>query len=665
MNGIAFGRAICDDLASGERREWLVTNGLGGYASGTVAGTLTRRYHGLLVAALKPPVERTLLVTKIDETACYRDANYDLFANRWSDDLISPAGYANIERFTLDGTMPVWHFALADALIEKRVWMEYGENTAYVRYRVLRAGAPIALALRVFGNYRGFHGNTHAGDWDVAIERDGDGVVVQAYDGAVPFWVWPDRGDLAVENVWYRDYVLAAETQRGLDDRDDNLAIGTIAATLEAGDELTVTASAHSASAAPGALQRRQSRDAQVLGAWDGTPRAAGAPPWARQCVLAADQFVVRRPIVGDDTGLSVIAGYHWFADWGRDTAISLPGLSLVTGRPEIAKKILLEFGRFVNGGMLPNSFPESGSTPEYNTVDAALWYVEAVARYAGVTNDAATLGTLFPILERIVCSYRDGTRYGIHMDTDGLIVASAPGLQLTWMDAKVGDRVITPRAGKPVEIAALWYNALVRVAELAPKVSRNGSEYASLAAATRDGFERFWNAERSCCYDVIDGPDGNDPTLRPNQLFAIALAHPVLRADRYRAVVDVCSSQLVTSSGVRTLGPNDPRFTPSYGGPQAERDAAYHQGTAWPWLLGAFACAHARAYRDAALARSFLVPLADRLVDYGLGSVCEIADGGAPFRPRGAIAQAWSVGELLRAWFDIEDICKEDIRIS
>lgn len=660
MDAIAFGRAICDDLAPGERREWLVTNGLGGYASGTVAGTLTRRYHGLLVAALRPPLERTLLLTKIDESVRYRDVPYDVFANRWNDDALSPAGYVNAERFLLDGTMPVWHFALADALLEKRVWMEYGANTVYVRYRVLRAGAPMSLSLRLFGNYRSFHGNTHAGDWRFSIERDDGGLRVNAYDGAVPFWVSTDRGDLTIENVWYRNYLLSTETQRGLDDLDDNLAIGSIVATLGPGDELVVTASTSSAPAKPGALQRRQSHDDGVLGAWDCTRRAVQAPPWMRQCILAADQFVVARPTPDDASGLSIIAGYHWFADWGRDTAISLTGLSLIAGRPEIAKNILLAFARFIDGGMLPNCFPENGAAPEYNTVDAALWYVEAVARYVLATNDVATLHRLFPTLDQIVSSYRQGTRYGIHMDTDGLIAANAPGMQLTWMDAKIGDRVITPRGGKPVEIAALWYNALVRVSELASKDARDGSEYASLASKVREGFARFWNAELSCCFDVLDGPDGNDATLRPNQLFAIALPSPVLSPDRYRAVVDTCASQLVTSSGVRTLGPTDPRFTALYGGPQATRDAAYHQGTAWPWLLGAFACAHARAYGDADLARSFLTPLADRLVDYGLGSVSEIADGGAPFHPRGAIAQAWSVGELIRAWFDIEDICKE-----
>jgi predicted glycogen debranching enzyme len=660
VDAIAFGRAICDDLAAGERREWLVTNGLGGYASGTVAGTLTRRYHGLLVAALRPPLERTLLLTKIDENVRYRDVAYDAFANRWSGDEISPAGYINVEHFLLDGTMPVWHFAFADALLEKRVWMEYGENTVYVRYRVLRAGGPMSLSLRVFGNYRSFHGNTHAGDWRFTIEHDDDRLRVQAYDGAAPFWVGSDRGEMSIENVWYRNYVLSAETQRGLDDRDDNLAIGSIVATLGAGEELVVTASTNAAPPKPGAVQRRQSRDAGVLAAWDRTPRSAAAPAWMRQCVLAADQFVVARPAADDPSGRSIIAGYHWFADWGRDACISLTGLSLIAGRPEIAKSALLAFARSVEGGMVPNCFPETGAAAEYNTVDAALWYVEAVARYVAATDDVATLHELFPTLDRIVSSYRQGTRYGIHMDGDGLIVANAPGMQLTWMDAKVGDRVITPRSGKPVEIAALWYNALVRVSELASRDARDGSEYASLASKARNGFERFWNAELSCCFDVIDGPDGNDATLRPNQLFAIALPNPALRPDRYRTVVDLCASQLVTSSGVRTLGPNDPRFTAQYGGPQAARDAAYHQGTAWPWLLGAFACAHARAYRNADLARSFLVPLSDRLVDYGLGSVSEIADGGAPYRPRGAIAQAWSVGELLRAWFDIEDICKE-----
>jgi predicted glycogen debranching enzyme len=658
VDGIAFGRAICNDLVSAERREWLVTNGLGTYASGTIAGTLTRRYHGLLVASLRPPVERTLLVTKIDETVRYRDASYDVFANRWKDGLIAPEGYVNIERFELDGTTPVWHFTVADALLEKRVWLEYGENTAYVRYRVLRAQAPVALILSVFGNYRDHHGNTHADAWQFDVDREGSGVRVSAYDGATPYWLSCDRGDWTIENVWSRDYVLAAETERGLDDRDDNLRIANLAITLNAGEDVTVVAGTRSEVAPTGALERRHAHDAKVLGAWDCTKRAHSAPAWMRHCVLAADQFVVARPLPDDPSALTVIAGYHWFADWGRDTAISLPGLSLTTGRPEIAAKILSTFARFVDGGMLPNFFPDTGGTPQYNAVDAPLWYVEAVARHFEATRDLQTLEALFPTLEQIVTAYRDGTRYGIHMDADGLIVANAPGLQLTWMDAKVGDDVITPRAGKPVEIEALWYNALMRLAELSPRVGRNATNYAALAQNARTGLERFWNAEAGYCYDVLDGPDGNDATLRPNQLFAVALPYSALAGERRRAVVDVCAANLVTPSGVRTLAPADARFTPHYEGSPSARDDAYHEGTAWAWLLGPFAVAHARVYRDAEAARSFLMPLADGMSDYGLGSVPEIADAAAPFRPRGAIAQAWSVAELLRAWFEVEDIC-------
>ena len=659
MNDIAFGRGICDDLASGERREWLATNGLGSYASGTVAGTLTRRYHGLLVAALKPPVERTLLVTKIDETVRYRDERYELFANRWNDGLISPAGFVNVERFMLDDTMPVWHFAVADAVLEKRVWLEPNENTAYVRYRVLRAESPIAVALSVFGNYRDHHGNTHAGNWQFAIDRDGDGLRVRAYDGAVAYWLSADLGEWTIENVWSLNYVLAAETERGLDDRDDNLRLATLAVTLDAGEEVTVVASTRSGVVPTGALLRRQSHDADVLDAWDRTPHVQNAPAWTRRCALAADQFVVTRPQTDDLSALSIIAGYHWFADWGRDTAISLPGLSLTTGRPHIAKNILSAFARFVDGGMLPNCLPESGGEPEYNSVDGALWYVEAVARYVAATGDTETLQALFPSLEQILAAYRSGTRHGIHMDSDGLIATNAPGVQLTWMDAKIGDCVITPRTGKPVEIAALWYNALMQVAQLAPQAGRDGGEYRALAQTARTGFERFWNPDAAYCYDVLDGPDGDDATLRPNQLFAVALPHPVLGADRHRAVVDVCAARLLTSGGIRTLDPGDPRFTPRYEGSPEARDAAYHEGTAWPWLLGAFACAHARAYGNAELARSFLTPLAEGFADYGLGSVPEITDAAAPFRSRGAIAQAWSVAELLRAWFEVGNICR------
>jgi predicted glycogen debranching enzyme len=657
LSAVDFGRSVCGELAEAERREWLVANGIGGYASGTIAGTLTRRYHGLLVAALKPPVERTLLFAKIDESVTYAGATVELGANRWKDGYVAPQGWLAIERFYLDGAIPVWHYAVGDALIEKRVWMEHGENTTYVRYRLLRADAPAGLSLRCFANYRGFHGNTHAGDWHVGVDAVPNGVKVTAYDGARPFWLLSGTGTVTVENVWYRDFVLSQETARGLDDRDDNLCVAVFGASLDPGDALTLIAGDRDPSGrfADDALARRTERDGSILAAWrNAVPAAQAARPWIARCALAADAFVVRRPIASDPAANSVIAGYHWFADWGRDTMISLPGLALATGRPEIAKSILLAFSRFVDGGMLPNFFPDEGETPQYNTVDAALWYVEAAARYVEATGDLATLSALMPSLRQVIEDYRGGTRYGIHMDDDGLIVANAPGVQLTWMDAKVGDWVVTPRAGKPVEIGALWYNALERMAALATCAGEDPAPYSALADRARAGFDRFWNDSAGCCYDVVDGPGGNDASLRPNQLFAVSLPHSPLWPARQRAVVERCAAELLTSSGLRTLAQGDPHFVAHYEGSPHDRDAAYHQGTVWPWLLGPFALAHARVFGDRARARSFLEPLAEQLADAGLGTLGEIHDAVAPFEPRGAIAQAWSIAETLRAWHEL-----------
>lgn len=654
---IEFGRALCGDLETAERREWLTTNGLGGFASGTIAGTLTRRYHGWLIAALDPPLQRTLLATKIDETVRYRDADYDLATNRWRDAYVAPSGYTAILRFYLDGDAPVWEYAVADGVLEKRVWLEPGANTAYATYRFLRGDRPMDVTLRAFVNYRSMHANTHAGDWRIAIGAESPRRVrVDAFPGARPYWIAADGGTLTVENVWYRNYLLAEETQRGLDDYDDNLAACSLTATLQPHDALTLVASDSQPDiwSSADALQRRHAYDAGVLAAHR---RIAGddSPPFLERCALAADRFVVRRPLPDDPGGLSIVAGYHWFSDWGRDTAIALPGLTLCTGRPDVARKILTTYAHFVDRGMLPNVFG-ADSRVQYNTVDAALWFVEAAARYANASGDRATVLALWPALQSIVSHYRTGTRFGIRVDDDGLLTAGASGTQLTWMDAKIGDWAVTPRAGKSVEVCALWYNALLRLAVLreAHDVPGDATDYAGFAARTRDAFARFWNDPAHGCFDVLDGPGGNDATIRPNQIFAVALPHCPLDEAQSRAVVDVCAARLLTSRGLRSLAPSDSRFVARYAGSPQQRDAAYHQGTVWTWLLGAFAVAHARTYGDVALARSFLTPLEGALCDYGLGTLGEIADGAAPFEPRGAIAQAWSVAELLRAWHDI-----------
>jgi len=650
---------VCTDFAAAERREWLVTNGLGGFAGGTVAGTQTRRYHGLLIAATRPPVDRKLLVAKLDETVHYGDTAYELSANRWLGGSVSPSGFDYIESFRLEGSIPTWTFALADALLEKRIWMEFGANTTYVQYRLVR-GSEMQLDLRCFVNYRDFHATTRAGDWRMRLVRDDDCVRVEAFEGARPFWIAASRGSFAIEDIWYRDYFLACEAERGLDALDDNLLATALAIQLGgAVASVTIAVSDTQLPAIDGesAYRRTVTRTEKLISMWAETPlgSAGDAPAWIEQCVLAADQFIVRRPIAGDPYAASLIAGYPWFSDWGRDAMIALPGLTMVTGRYDIARKIILTFARFVDRGMIPNFFPDAAEQPEYNTVDAALWYVEAVARYIDDTHDLETLRSVFGRLEEIVACYHAGTRYGIHIDPeDGLLAAGEEGVQLTWMDAKVGDFVVTPRRGKPVEINALWYNALQRLAEMAPLINRDGAVFARKALAARCAFERFWSPSLGYCYDVVDGPEGDDPTLRPNQLLALSLPFSPLSADRARSIVGICQARLLVPGALRSLDPRDHRYVPRYGGSPLQRDGAYHQGTAWLWLIAPFAIAHARTYGDVEVARSFLAPLEDRLRDGGLGTLEEICDGAAPFTPRGAIAQAWSVAEALRAWRDI-----------
>jgi predicted glycogen debranching enzyme len=580
-----------------------------------------------------------------------------LFANRWAGGQVEPAGFYHLERFYLEGTTPVWTFACANALLEKRIWMQPGANTTYIRYDLGRGSAPLALSVKALANYRDHHGSTHAGDWHMRVEPVPHGLQVTAFEGATAFYLLSDQAEATPQHEWYQGYFLNMEAYRGLDALDDNLYVGHFRATLHPGQSLTLVASTDARPNLDGvsAYAERRAYEQQLL-AGAGLPRQRpiGAPdPTAiEHLVLSADQFIVCRALPDDLDGRSVIAGYPWFGDWGRDTMISLPGLTLVTGRHDVAARILRTFAQFVDRGMLPNRFPDEGEMPEYNTVDATLWYFEAVRAYHHTTGDDGLLRDLFPVLEEIVDWHQRGTRYCIHVDpADGLISAGEPGVQLTWMDAKVGDWVVTPRIGKPVEINALWYNALRSMGDFARRLGQPSDHYEALAEQTRAGFARFWNGAVGYCYDVIDGPDGDDLALRPNQLLAVSLPHSPLNARQQRAVVDVCARQLLTSHGLRSLAPDDPAYIGHYSGDQRQRDAAYHQGTVWSWLIGPFVTAHLRVYGDRELARSFLQPLIHHLTDHGVGSISEIFDGDPPFIPRGCIAQAWSVAELLRAW--------------
>jgi len=656
LSPVQFGREICSSVYEASEREWLVTNGIGGFASGTISGLLTRRYHGLLIAALKPPLGRTLLVTKLEDGARYAGQSYPLSTNRWTDGTLDPQGYRHIERFRLEGTTPVWTFACADAQLEKRVWMQQGANTSYVQYALVRASRSLDLELKALVNYRDCHANTHAGDWRMNIEPVEHGLRVLAFGGAVPIYLFMESGSSEPSHEWYRNFDLACERSRGLDDREDHLHAGTFRATLRPGESLTFVCSTDSKPELVDARawEPRVRHERALLECWTTVPPSLSqtAPSWVRQLVLAADQFIVKRPLKEDPDACSVIAGYHWFGDWGRDTMIALPGLAISTGRTEIARNVLRTFGRFVDRGMLPNVFPDVGEAPQYNTVDATLWYFEAIRQYVAATNDEKFLAELFPTLTEIVDWHKRGTRYNIHVDSaDGLLYAGEPSVQLTWMDAKVGDWVVTPRIGKPIEVNALWLNALVSMSQFAAVLNKSGKLYDSMAEQVQHGFQRFWNESAKYCFDVIDGPEGNDASLRPNQIFAVSLPESPLSNAQQRAVVDACAHHLLTSSGLRSLAPEHRDYRGVYGGGPRERDSVYHQGTVWGWLLGPFVQAHLKVFGDPGEAASFLEPIANHINTHGLGTASEIFDGDAPFNPRGCLAQAWTVGELIRGW--------------
>ncbi len=683
---LAFGREICGNLQMASAREWLVTNGIGGYASGTVAGNLTRRYHGLLIAALNPPLGRTLMLTKLEEVLHSGSQVYPLNTDRWIDGSVEPQGYRYLEHFGLNGTVPTWRFACGDGLLEKQVWMQQGANTTYVHYTLQRASQPVALLIKAFVNYRDHHGNVRSLGWQMAIDRLEQGVCVTAFPGASPLYLLSDRAEVITLHNWYYGFDLATERYRGLNDREDHLHVATFHLTLYPGETVTLVASTEAKPDLQGAiaLKQRQTHEQRLLNLWR-TERPVASrdiPTWMNQLVLAADQFIVNRtvPVAEPKTaqpetaqpetaqpkavlpeaallnGKTIIAGYPWFSDWGRDTMISLPGLTLAIGRSEVARLILRTFAQYVDQGMLPNRFPDAAEVPEYNTVDATLWYFEAIRQYYQATQDDDLLTELYPVLAEIIHWHCRGTRFNIHLDpVDGLLYAGEAGIQLTWMDAKVGDWVVTPRTGKPIEVNALWYNALRTMAKFARQLSKPHQEYDAIADRTLARFVRFWNDDLGYCYDVLDTPTGDDAALRPNQIFAVSLPESPLTPVQQKGVVDICGRSLLTSYGLRSLAPDHPQYQGHYGGGQRQRDGAYHQGTVWGWLLGSYAIAHFRVYQDAAQARQLLEPMADHLCNHGIGSLSEIFDGDPPFTPRGCIAQAWTVAEVLRAWIMIE----------
>ena len=672
MSALTLGRDILGRIARVAEHEWLVTNGIGGFASSTVSLMNTRRYHGLLFASLRPPVERMAMVSKVDVTAIYGGTHVPLATNEFADGTISPQGFCHLESFRLEGLIPVWTWLIGDANLQQRIWMHYGENTTYVEFTRIGGTKDLRLKIEPLCTYRDYHWQPR-GERGFGIDTIPGGVRISAHAGAVPYRISSPGARVEIQPQWYWNFKHREESARGLDDVEDLLRPAIIEFDLMAGRPRAVLLSAeqHEPMPAAAALVLERTRQREISARFDGANVAVLAMELEQieRLALAADQFIVeRRDSTGMPLGKTVIAGYPWFSDWGRDTMIALPGLTLATGRTEIAASVLRTFAQFVSEGMLPNRFPDAGEVPEYNTVDASLWFFIAVHAYLRNSGDRNFAAEIYPTLKDMLEWHVRGTRFGICVDqTDALLRAGQAGVQLTWMDAKVGDWVVTPRIGKPVEINALWFNAVSIMRDLAKELDRSddASGYAALAARITASFEReFWFAAGGYLYDVIDGPEGEadetgrrrDRSLRPNQIFALSLPHALVRGDKAKRLLETCAAELWTPVGLRSLAARDSRYVGRYGGGPVERDGAYHQGTVWTWLLGPFVTAHYRVYADAAAALEFLRAIPAHLREACVGQVSEIMDANAPFEPRGCFAQAWGVAEILRTWSEINE---------
>jgi predicted glycogen debranching enzyme len=648
-----FGRNICGNLETATSQAWLVTNGIGGYASGTISGILSQRDRGLLIANLTSNLEGTLLLAKVDETATYNNCTYPLFANCWGDESISPHGYVHIESFYLDKTIPVWQFACADALLEKRVWMQQGANTTYIYYRFLRGSQPLLLNLKAFVNYRNSRHLTISRNWKFSLQSVPRGIVVSAYPEATPLYLLSDRGNTFLVNNWYYNFNLVAEP----DSCEDHLHASTLELVLNPGDSFTYVASTQANPSLDGqaALELRQAQEEKIMAFWTrnrGARSGKQTPAEIEQLVWAANSFIIDRSSPEVPMGKAIVAEYPNLSERSRDTTIALPGVTLATGKVDVARLILQTYAAHIDRGMLPDRCPDAGEVMEYTTVDSPLWYIEAVRSYYQATEDEKLLQELFPILTEIIDWYCRGTRHNIHLDaTDGLLYAGTEGLALTWMNAKVGDWVVTPRIGKPIEVNALWYNALRAMAQFARYLNYPYQEYEAIADRVVARFSRFWDENCGYCYDVIDTPAGNDFSLRPNQIFAVSLPESPLTPQQQKSVVTTCARHLLTSYGLRSLSPEDPNYQKQYTGDVWQRANASHQGTVWSYLLGPFVLAHLRVYRNPQQSRQFLLPMLQNLSDRSLGTLGTVFDGDPPFASRGYIAQSQSTAEFLRAW--------------
>ncbi len=645
---IKFGSEICTDFEKSTSREWLETNGIGGFASSTISGANTRRYHGLLIAATRPPLGRIVALSKFEETFYLNGKSYDLSANQYPNN-IHPKGFQYLKSFRLE-PFPIWTFEIEQIEIEKKIFMLYGENTIVCRYKIKNKSripnpeSRIELKpLLAFRDYHHLRQNTN--DFNENFETEENCVSIKPENEMPALFFSHNHAKIEKTSVWYKNFEYEIERIRGFDYHENLFQPFALEFDLSEAAELIVSTEKRKIADA-GKFEKSEIRRRENL-----IKLADAQDDFTKQLVIAADQFIVSR-----GEGKTIIAGYPWFSDWGRDTMIALNGLTLATNRPEAAKSILLEFSRHISQGMLPNRFPDAGDKAEYNTVDATLWYFEAIRAYAEKSGDYDFVKeNLYQKLVDIIVWHLKGTRYNIHLDTDGLLYAGAKNSQLTWMDAKTGEEVFTPRVGKAVEIQALWYNALKIMEDFARRFGdeKDRKQYASMAQIAKQSFNgSFWNKREECLYDVVQNGE-KDSSVRPNQIFAVSLPNTMLSIDRARKIVEKVEKELLTDCGLRSLSPNDPKYQGTYEGSPYKRDASYHQGTVWAWLIGAFIESFKRVNPNGRQTKNrvdeILRGFESQLRDEGIGQISEIFDGEPPHEPRGCFAQAWSVAEVLR----------------
>jgi len=667
-DGLRFGKAEWSSFERGLEREWLLTNGIGGFASGTVTGANSRRYHGLLVAAMKPPVRRHLILSQLHETIIAGEEEYKIHSFSTGDFVMR--GYRYQQSFELN-PLPVFSWAVGDISVEKTITMVFGKNTVAVVYRIKSGSENITLHIAPLVNFRDYHGNSDKHHMSFSQQAGDDCTCIRPYDGETASgsyggdaMVKPDDGETLIrlicpgsrytpwEGCMFEHMYYAVEQERGLYAYEDHYIPGGFSVDVEARSERVVTFIATvendvEETNGPALIEAEKARQAALI------EKAGCSDAFSAVLTRAADQFIAYRQSTGAKT---ILAGYPWFTDWGRDAMISLCGLTLSTRRYDDAAQILTAYGEYIRYGLLPNMFPDGGEEPGYNTVDAALWYFDAVHNYAEHSGDYSLVKEkLFEAMVRIYTAYKNGTLHKIRMEKDGLISAGDENTQLTWMDAKVDSIVFTPRHGKAVEINALWYNALRILEAFAREFGEDGTEYSVLADKVRESFiKTFWFEEGKYLYDVVNG-EHKDEHVRPNQIFAVSLSYPVLTGRMAEYVVEKVWKELYTAYGLRSLSPGSPDYKGQYKGDRFERDSAYHQGTVWAWPTGHFIDAFVRTfgqkpvYRD--MAAFFLEPFRDHLRHACIGSISEIFDGDEPLTPRGCFAQAWSVAEVFRAW--------------